>query len=333
MLKVRRFFRTVYHDNRRRNDLRRPLGRDLLLYARNLLARPRERRLVARHRRDDLPILFIVAPPRSGTTLLYQLLARHLEAGFPNNFVARHFMVPVLGARRFVRRFGEAALVPGGVLDSAYGRTEGNAAPHEFSWFWQYFLEPGAHDHLSDAELARRPAATIRDELQGLAGFFGRPLLLKSLNFVDYHVPWLYRILPDARFLRIRRESVHTAQSILEVRRRRYGDEGFWWSIRPRDVDAWRDRDPLEQVAHQVRDVDVALDRDLASLPTGARHEITYEELTADPAEVLAGIADFLGVAMRDRDILAGLRLENRNVKRLPEKRFVALERALDTIT
>jgi hypothetical protein len=39
-----------------------------------------------------------VGVPRSGTTLLYQLIARFLRVGFITNRMARYWMTPIAGA-------------------------------------------------------------------------------------------------------------------------------------------------------------------------------------------------------------------------------------------
>ena len=62
-------------------------------------------RLAAAHdqelveRPELFPTLHVVGPPRSGTTLLMQLLAAHLEVGYINNLIAAFWRAPLYGIR------------------------------------------------------------------------------------------------------------------------------------------------------------------------------------------------------------------------------------------
>lgn len=327
-MKAARFFRATYDDNRARaSRLRRRLGSDLALYAANRALEPLGRLLARRWRNERWPVAFIVGPPRSGTTLLYQLLARYLEVAYPSNFMARFWMAPTVGAwldRR--RRGGRRRTI---ALESDYGRTRGPSSPHEFGWFWRHRMPVEGCDALSDEELATVDADRLRDELTAMAGIFGRPLVWKNINFTDYHVVWLHGLLPDARFIRIERDPVAVALSILGARRRHYGDPMRWWSLRPRDVDAWRDAPWAEQIAHQIRDADGALSAQTAALPAAAVARLTYEELVRDPRRSIAGLAEFLGAGIRDPAALERLELEPGGDRRPDPEEVGALERAL----
>ncbi|MBI5442360.1 MAG: sulfotransferase [Deltaproteobacteria bacterium] len=311
-LRAVRFFRSVYSDNEIRRQNRRPIARDLALYAGNLALLPVERILASIHRDDSQPIAFIVGTPRSGTTLLFQLIARYLEVGYPNNFVARHWIVPVVGTARYERRFrGTVPVIP---LRSLFGGTEGAASPHEFSWFWQYRAEFGATDDLTDEELDRLPWNAIRRDLAALAGWHRRPYVFKSLNHVVYGIPRFAREIPQSRFIHIRRNPQSVLRSILACRKQRYGDPRIWWSIRPRDVDRWRDRSPEEQVEHQVSDICRAVEEGLRDVAEERTLVTSYEALVASPRQVLEQVAGLLGgVRLRDAGALDALDLTSSN--------------------
>lgn len=325
-----RFFSAVYADNARRVERRRVPAKDALLYARGWMLRPVERALVRRHRDPARPVLFIVGAPRSGTTLLYQLLTRHLNVGYPTAGIARSWMTPVLATRRAVRggRVGGTA-----ELASSLGHVEGEAAPHEFGWFWHYWMGLEDSDHLDASQLAAVDGEGLAGELLGMAGAFGAPVVVKSVNATNYHLPWLREQLPTARFVWMRRDPRFTAQSILAARAQRYGDERVWWSVRPRDVAAWSERDPLEQVAHQVTDIEGALERSMGGLPEGLGTTVTYAGLAADPEGTVRRLGQLCGAVVRDPEALAAVALEARNEVRMEPARFAALERALAAAT
>ena len=53
---------------------------------------------------DTFPPTFIVGPPRSGTLILYQLLCKHFQFGYINNFVANWPKAPLI-ASKFYKNF------------------------------------------------------------------------------------------------------------------------------------------------------------------------------------------------------------------------------------
>ena len=327
-MKLLRFYRSIYHDNAIRLQNRRSLRRDLWLYAKNSALRPLERRLVHDYRNDRLPIGFIVGTPRSGTTLLFQLIATHLRVGYPTNFVARYWMAPVYGSQRYRRQHGHT--LRDIALRSQFGGTQGPHSPHEFSWFWQYWTDFGPTDDLSESELDAIDWPSIRGELAALAGFSGSPYVFKSLNHTVYNIARFARELPQSRFIYIQRDPRFVLQSILECRVERYGDERMWWTIRPRDVASWLTRDPVEQVSHQINDIRRGIERGLASLPEQRKLTITYEDMIADPRGVLLRVSELLMDApFRDDSQLSRLSLTNGNLQRVDAARFERFEQEL----
>lgn len=331
-MKVRRFFESVYHDNDLRKVRKRDLWGDLLRYAGNTALRPLEELLVERFRRRDLPVVFIVGVPRSGTTLLYQLMVRHLRMGYVSNYVARFWMAPIVGTivyRRLAGLEGDDASIP---LKSNLGGTPTPASPHEFSWFWEYWTEFGDVDDHPRRKLEEMEWGAIRRELEGLAGYFEAPLVLKSINYVDYHIDWIDELFEEPRFLWIRRRPEFVAQSIYQSRKKRYADPSVWWSVRPADVDEWLDRPAAEQIAHQIHDIERGIEAGFRAIPEDHHHTLDYETLTREPRKALDEIGSFVGAVKRPGDALDELDLAPRNDRRLPPERFDELTRALEEV-
>jgi hypothetical protein len=306
MTNAYRFLRYVYQDNLLRAESeRRNIGKDLFYYARNRALLPLESTLRHRYRGGHYPTVFIVGVPRSGTTLLYQLIARFLRVGYITNRMARYWMTPIAGA------------VLSGEVDrsqiqfaSSYGAAKGPMAPHEFSWFWQHYGCTADHDHQDEQSLRKMEWSNISSSLSGLAEYWQMPLVLKSLNYVDYHIPWIARQMPQSRFIWMQRDDVATAHSILKVRRDRYGDRSIWWSVRPHDFHEWTDRAPEDQVAHQIHDIKDSIRESFSSLDPNTTLTTSYETLTSSPAKVLSALSSFLGASIIDGDELERLQLK-----------------------
>ncbi|MFH1465757.1 MAG: sulfotransferase [Pseudomonadota bacterium] len=324
------FLTKVYADNAARIEGRRNLARDLALHSMNSALRPLERVAVRVRPQRRPPIVLIVGAPRSGTTLLYQLMSRHLEVAYVTNFMARFWMAPVLGQwlNEVVLR-GANPLA--GELESAFGVTRGPLAPHEFSWLWRRWVDLEASDHLTRAELEAVDWRPLLDELEAMAAWSGRPLVLKALNHVDYHIEFLAARLPQARFVHIEREPRFVVQSILESRVGRYGDVGAWWSLRPRDWASWRSASPVDQVCHQVRDCLEHVRAGLATLPRERRLELSYEELVREPGSELRRLAGFVGCSLRHVHQLDSLQLRPSNRDRVDPETLAAIQTRIET--
>ena len=76
--------------------------------------------------------IFIVGLPRSGSTLLVQLLIAKLRLGYATNLMARFWGRPAFG----VALNRALSTDPGAisVSDSVYGQTQGYEGHHEFGW-------------------------------------------------------------------------------------------------------------------------------------------------------------------------------------------------------
>jgi hypothetical protein len=329
-MRVPPFLSKVYGDNAARIVGRRNLWSDLALYSMNRSLRPLERLAVRARPSRRPPIVFIVGAPRSGTTLLYQLMSTYLQVAYVSNFMARFWMAPVVGhwlhglVLRGASPFDDE-------LASAFGVAQGALAPHEFSWFWRLWAELPDSDHLRRDELEQLAWQPLLDELESVAAWSGSPLVLKALNHVDYHIAFLAERLPQARFVHIRREPLYVVQSILESRTERYGDPRTWWSIRPRDWASWRDAEPVEQVCHQVGDCLQHIGAGLATLDDTRQLSLAYEDLVADPERQLRRLAGFVGCPLLHLHRLGTLSLRSSNRARAEPETLAAIQAGIDS--
>ncbi len=237
------------------------------------------------------PTLHIVGVPRSGTTLLYQVVAGGLDVGYVNNLVAAFWRAPVYGIG-LSRKLGLDE--PGSSFASGFGRTRGIQEPHEFGYFW--------NGHLRYPDLSQRPAgheatidwAHLRRVLLNMAHASGRPMAFKPMLLV-WHLERMVEQLPRTCYVWIRREQKQTALSLLAMRRALFGSLDRWASLRPGGPDWLADEPPWRQVAAQVVELERVLERACERLGSESVLTVRYEELCASPREVLDGIRDLLG--------------------------------------
>jgi hypothetical protein len=274
------------------------LPRRLVLAARARVRRARNRSLhaleVRRGRRwvdEPLPYrpIFVVGAPRSGSTLLYQLLTDRFDVGYLANGHARQPGAPSLVERRrglVQGRHGEL-----GDYHSAFGGTAGELGPSECGPFWYRFFPRRPHYVPADAF----PDA-FRRELRAAVGAFieacDRPVVYKNL-YSTARIEAIAAALPEALFVAIHRDLTANARSLLDARMRITGGYDAWWSVEPPGIERLLQLPAHEQVVEQVRELDALVARVEESIGPDRVLHLAYEDLCADPRGQLERIAAF----------------------------------------
>lgn len=233
--------------------------------------------------------VFIVGAPRCGSTLLYQALVATGTFGYLSNAHCLLYGAPGWAhglARPFVARAAAA-------YSSSYGRVRGLGAPAECGEFWYRFFRRRPQ-HVAAGEVAPAVLSRLRGAVRLLARAMGRPLLFKNL-VSSVRLQPLAEALPEALFIVLRRNEVDTSASILEGRRRLYGDLRRWFSVEPPNVERLRRLPPAEQAVEQVRAIYRLIEQDRRAIGGDRFHELSYEELCADAHGALRGLGGFLG--------------------------------------
>lgn len=255
----------------------------------NSLLRPIDALFAASSSSSLPPPLFIIGPPRSGSTLTYQLVTQRFQVGYMTAPLAyAHGMINVLTrlSRPWLKR-------PLPVFESHYGNTPGLFAPSEHALYWfRWFPQDGELGHyLAPETIDSHAYGDLRQSLNSLASILGRPWVFKNL-YLSISAGALARILPDARFLVVRRDPLLVCQSLLHVRERRPATD--WWSVKPPFYHDWQDLPLWQQVARQVFYADVIPRRDLQTYAPQRYIELDYPFLCRQPWESLQNIEDWL---------------------------------------
>jgi hypothetical protein len=234
---------------------------------------------------DPLPNLFVFGLPRSGTTLIHQVLAWGLDVGYVSNVMARFWLAPHAGAVVSQAVLGTAR---DGSFSSDYGKSLEPAGGHEFAYFWQHWLAIREVEDLLDfsGESARADWVGAAAALRRVQAAFERPLLLKT-NYAAQFLPAFAARFPLPLFVHIVRDPTDVALSILEARRRYYGDVTSWWATYPPEYQALAGLPVAEQIAGQVAGLRRAYAAQIAKVPSELVVELSYEELCSDPGAIV----------------------------------------------
>lgn len=249
---------------------------------------------------DSVPYrpIFIVGSPRAGTTLLYQLLVQYFPVGYLSNLHCVFW-----GAPSWVERAIPGTLTAPAECASRYGRTKGLRAPSECGEYWYRFFSRSPH-YATTNSVAPESLQRLRVSVGCLTRAFGGPVLFKNVINTG-RLEAIGRALPEALFIEAKRDPVATGISLLEARRRIWGDYSHWWSLEPPDVERLKKLPPHEQVIEQVCEAEKMVVAARKNLGSNRFYTVDYNELCQSPGKQLASIAKYFddwGMELRLRN-------------------------------
>lgn len=252
-----------------------------------------EKKLIKRNLSMPFSPIFIIGVPRSGTTLLYQVLTNCLHLCYFNNLMAYFFESPALVSLLTSRMGGNRASSD---FSSYYGTTVGWKSPSQGGYIWMKRWFPDDPCYIGSGFLDSKTRHEIRNTIGLIETTFGVPFVNKwPVNSV--RVRAFAEVFPEAVFIRIRRDPVMTAQSILNGRRQFWKDERVWLSAKPSNYESIRSKPVIDQVCEQVFYVDKDMDADSNAVGLHRFLDLAYEELCASPADMVNAIKDFYSKA------------------------------------
>jgi hypothetical protein len=216
------------------------------------------------------PCAMVVGPPRSGTTVLYQVLAGLLPCAYISNL---HVLFP----RSASRWLGEGP-GPGGPLRSFYGHSRGLRGVNEGNEFFRKvgLADPGPQ--AVKADLGR---------IAALAGAGpGRPLLFKNVESMGNLALW-HEAAPGMVFVVARRHPEALVESIY----RAYLELGTF-NPYPEELGPGPPEDPIEASARVARILTDRIERQRGGIAPDRWLDVPYESFCSDPrpwASALAG--------------------------------------------
>ncbi len=246
----------------------------------NALLAPVEADMAAGFTEPTRPIVFVLGPPRSGSTLVSQLLSATQSFGVTTNFVARFWRAPSLGFR-LARTL---AFTPADTsFKSTRGRTDGASEPHEFGYYWSSWFDRDQETHAVPPNLlAKIDVAGLKQSLASMEHAAGKPLMFKNNTWFTFQANWLAKHLPTSVFVACNRDPFFVAQSIY-TQRQSLGELSKWWSMRPSSYSQLVNLPPLEQVAAQAVDIQKEMEAALQGIPATRLIHADYHSVCKDP--------------------------------------------------
>lgn len=277
------------------------------------------------------PPIFILGAPRSGSTLLSQILIQSLDVGYFSNLHAQFYGAPSLieWASTFLNHAPHLA------FESTHGRTKGWFAPAENGEFWYRFFRRNPA-YVPHGEIDPKQAQAFRRSLYRFVRRCARPVVLKNL-YVALRLEVLRVHLPEARYIVLHRNTLDNAQSILNARLKATGCYTNWWSVDTPNRTQLAVKDPAEQVLGQIQAIHQLIRREESrSGQAQAKFlHLSYETLCQDPRGCIEKVISFVPelslrsngfAALPDRFQIANAQITNRELWTRLEEVFDGLK-------
>ena len=239
---------------------------------------------------ERYPTLHVIGVPRSGSTLLVQTISSALDIGYIDNLIAAFWKAPLCGIALSRKLMSEKR---SSSFESTFGRTDGISEPHEFGYFWFSLLgytemrEPVVpEEHIIDWE-------RVKLLMTNICQAFESPVVFKNF-LIGWHMRQISTVLPKTCFVRIKRDPVENALSLLRMREQFLGSKDAWVSMKPREYEWLKDRPYWDQIAGQVYYLDKELDRQIADCGNTNIIECTLEKLREHPNELLERVSQLV---------------------------------------
>ncbi|KAA3641665.1 MAG: sulfotransferase [Armatimonadetes bacterium] len=245
--------------------------------------------------------VFIVGPARSGTSLLYRLLALNPQVSFISNWNARFPNVAAVSALQRATRSSRR-------LRSNWFQADGNAYVYgQERPLWKRIIPAPAEGEpvfsaagiLEDGSTTRPDSIEdLRYRIQKISRLAGGTHFVNKRVANNQRIPLIHEAMPDAHFVSIVRDGRPVALSLSRV---------DWWpttkvvwaGVTPTQWAA-QGNDPWELCAKNwVHDVE-AIEQGLLTIPPDQQTSLTYESLVQDPAKQLTRLAESINLEIRE---------------------------------
>lgn len=270
--------------------------------------------------------VFLVAPPRAGTTVTRQLIDQAIPTSYFSNFAYRALLdhgKPLPGTSAWIVKHVRN-LRYNVSFQSDYAYSPGMCSPSEAELLWGYWFGT-RYDAVEPGQLSEEKKEALYAGVALTEKVFGLPFVSKS-TVLSLRIRTLCEVFPSASFIQILRDPLDTAQSIFVARTRKHP---VWLGARPLECKELGDLSIHEQVCRQVYYVEQSISRERRVVGEERFSSVYYRDVCEKPREVLKGMASFMerrgspapivGVVPEKFPLSSGQKIDDEDYSRLQE--------------
>ena len=266
--------------------------------------------LIKNFDKPKLPVIFIVGAQRSGTTLLMQLITQLYRINYPTNFVARFWQAPYIGNILYQSLLWHTTTEEKPKLESDLGYTSGIDGPHEFGYFWRRWFPWEIPTQKKYDEI---DYSILLKELDAWQSINNLPIIFKNLIQVDYNIEFLYKIIPKAFFIFVKRDLAHNAYSTYNSRIKLFNDSTKWFGVKPPNYNTLIKLDVFEQIVTQIITINNDIEKQLRNIPAKNSITIHYEDLIDNFEKEILKIVNKFEIKHYQKEKIMSFTLQSRN--------------------
>lgn len=256
--------------------------------------------LLTNHADKHQNIIILLALPRSGSTLTYQVINHSLNTVYLSNLGNLLYQLPLLGGLLSIltcRNYNSN-------FQSAHGFVSGLCGPAEGMRFWSYWLGNSLNEY-NKLEINPEKMNKRYLYLKRAFSFLGKPKQPITTGYLGHilYTSQLRKIFPKAIFIRLHRNPLDNALSILNSRKEMGQDE--WFSVYPKECENEKGKGMHLEVASQVYWLNRRLNE--TTNTDKLTCHISYEALCKNPKEQVRKIIEFCnskGMNLHQRNML-----------------------------
>jgi|GEM_PF-2449890 len=230
--------------------------------------------------KGNVPLVFIVGVPRSGTTAIYQYLCSVPGTNYIDNVMHLFYWNLGLGKRISKVLFRD---VPNETLKSKHGKTWMYSwhGPSECTPFWNQFFDNSTTHSMVNRTLDKNSGRHLKESVKMLAASGDGPLVIKNLG-LSLKVEVLNELFPDALFIYVQRDMQDVKRSVLRVREQMKIKPADWWSIKPSTYSEIKSLHLEQKVERQIFDLRKEMEVQLSNIEEHRILKLDYSSFFAD---------------------------------------------------
>ena len=248
---------------------------------------------------NKYPPLFIVGPPRSGTTLIYLYLINKLQLGYFPNISKNHPRACVSYAiiGKLFHRYRATYNNSFGIVEGAMSPSDGWEIFHR--WFPRY-------DYTKSVELD--DLFELRNVVRLFESIFHAPFANKN-NSNSVRIKYLSRLFPGAIFIHVMRDIESSVMSLLESRQKHNIKIDEWWGVPPPQFADMKFSKELKRAVCQIWGVNAFIQSSLSQLQAENWYSVSYEHFCERPQDLMEWLSSAYtnaGITLGSRSLSLG---------------------------
>ena len=253
------------------------------------------RRLLSESSMDINRPIFLLGSGRSGTTILYRLMAVHPELCWFSNLTDRYPSHPKLAV---FHRALDVPIVGGWMRQRLIERKRPSLRPSEAGTIYHSYCGFDSSRRMIADELTAEAEAKFKRLVKGHLSATGKPRFMSKQTANAQRIGVIDKMFPEACYVHIIRDGRAVANSLLRVDW--WSGTDIWWLGGKPEKWVEMGREPIELCALQwQRDVQEIMDH--RHLFDDRYIEIRYEDLVKDTRGIVRDVVQFVGLGQSER--------------------------------